>query len=139
MHERNLNSGFTLIELMIVVVVVAILAAVAYPAYQNQVEQGHLSEGTVALTRFASELERCYSRFGSYNDDNCDAHQAALNGTYYSESDTYQITVDDNPNSFEAEAVRKEATSLNKCGTLVLRHTGEKEVDGASKTAEECW
>ncbi len=140
MYRVRRQTGFTLIELMIVVVIIAILAAVGYPAYQSQVEKSNLSEGRAALTQFASQLERCYSRFGAYNDDDCDAHAAARNDNYYSENDTYKITVDDNANTFAATAEREKATSLNKCGDLTLTHTGQKGVSGgASKSADECW
>ncbi len=35
MTLRKSSSGFTLIELMVVVVIVAVLTLVAYPAYQS--------------------------------------------------------------------------------------------------------
>jgi type IV pilus assembly protein PilA len=40
-------SGFTLIELMIVVAIIAILAAIAFPAYQDYVIRSQVSEGPV--------------------------------------------------------------------------------------------
>lgn len=53
------QSGFTLIELMIVVAIVAILAAVALPAYQNYTKKAKMTELVAATGALKTTAEIC--------------------------------------------------------------------------------
>jgi type IV pilus assembly protein PilE len=59
-------SGFTLIELMIVLAVLAILSAFAYPSYVETVLKGRRSEARAALAELMQQQERHMTQAGSY-------------------------------------------------------------------------
>lgn len=58
--------GFTLIEVLVVLVIVGILCAVAYPSYLEHVRKAHRAEVTGLLLQNAHRLERHFARQGSY-------------------------------------------------------------------------
>lgn len=61
------QRGFTLIEMMLVVVVLGILAAIALPSYQEHVRQARRAEVSAVLLENAQLLERHYTRHGAYD------------------------------------------------------------------------
>ena len=60
------RSGFTLIELMIVVAIVAILAAVALPAYNDYVRRSKLAEAHAALSDLRVKMEQWFQDSRTY-------------------------------------------------------------------------
>lgn len=70
MSRRNSREiGFTLIEVMVVVVIVGILATIAYPSYQDVVRQTRRSDGLSALMDVMSRQERSFTDFNRYTDN----------------------------------------------------------------------
>ena len=62
----NMQKGFTLIELMIVVAIVGILASIAVPAYGNYVLRGKLTEASTELAAMRVKLEQYYQDTRTY-------------------------------------------------------------------------
>ena len=60
------QSGFTLIELMIVVAIIAILAAIALPAYQDYVARSQVSEAASLASGARTAVAEQYANVGSF-------------------------------------------------------------------------
>jgi type IV pilus assembly protein PilE len=55
------QRGFTLIEMMIVLVIIGVLAAVALPSYENSVLKGHRRTAQADLMAFSQAMEKEYA------------------------------------------------------------------------------
>ena len=62
---KKAQSGFTLIELMIVVAIIGILAAIALPAYQTYTAKAKFSEVIMATSSLKTAVELCTMSNGS--------------------------------------------------------------------------
>ncbi len=91
--KRN-QSGFTLIELMIVVAIIGILAAIAIPAYQRYVIRSQVAEGLNLSSGAQASVAEFIMENGVWPADNTAAGLPAgaqIRGDY-----TKQVTVEDN-------------------------------------------
>ena len=73
---RKHQSGFTLIELMIVIAIIGILAAIAIPAYQDYLVRTQVSEGFALASGSKVAVAEFYSNKGTWPGDNDEAGQA---------------------------------------------------------------
>ena len=119
-------SGFTLIELMIVVAIIAILTAIAYPAYTKYVYRSRRSDAYAGLNQAQAVLERCYAQYFSYKPvssvGTCPSPPATSPQGYYSitpavTSSTYTITATPAPGSPQANDVNCPSYSIDQGGT----------------------
>ena len=66
------NKGFTLIEIIIVIVILGIMAAVALPKITGQIDRGRLPQGLEQLGKIQREQDQCLQMEGT-SVTNCDS------------------------------------------------------------------
>lgn len=133
MHPSRSHSGFTLIELVIVIAIVGILTAIAVPAYRDQVMKTRRATAAGDLQSLAQALERFNTLNATYVGANC-ATLAPTND-FYAYSCTEQTRT-----RFAARAVPAGDQTNDRCGTLTLDSAGVRGVTGGTVTdATLCW
>src|SRR5476649_2019373 len=63
---KQVQKGFTLIELMIVIAIIGILAAIAIPAYQNYTIRAQVTEGLTLADGWKTAIAEYYSNRGTW-------------------------------------------------------------------------
>lgn len=144
---RRSQSGVTLIELMVVCVVVAILGAIALPSYRQYMIRTNRTEAKAALMSAAGGMERCFTRFSSYDNADCEIlgdYDAGGTGQL-TEGGHYAIKLESAPTAteFTLEAIPKGGQlDDTKCGTLSIDQAGRQFASEKADPVEavrECW
>ena len=142
--KRADSRGFTLIELMVVVVIVSILMAIAIPSYKSSIRKSRRTDAKTALLDLAGREERYNSTNGSYTSAAGFLGYAALpsvvGGGYYTiAAPTVVAGTATTVASFTITATPVAGSDQAKdtvCGAFTLTSTGVQSVSG---TATDCW
>jgi len=147
MCNSVLQKGFTLIELMIVVVIIGVLAAIAYPSYVDNTRTANRTAAQADLMQLASFMERRFTENNSYlilngtNDPisaaTCSTSAGctpALDPSITHDDYNYSFSATPSATAFVLQAVPQNAQASDKCGTMTYSNTGDKQ-----PTLANCW
>lgn len=139
------RRGFTLIEILLVVAVIGILAAIAYPAYLDQVRKSRRGQVKADLTELAQILERNFTEANRYDQNSAGVALAIGTAPLFNQSPragtaNYTITLPTlTASTFTLNAARANAQVGDPCGTYTLNQAGIRGVTGGTLTAADCW
>lgn len=161
-HAAHPVRGFTLIELMIVVVIIGIIAAVAIPAYRGSIMKSNRSAAKAALLDLAGREEKYYSLANTYAPDANNANSLGVQLYGTGSTVTFPINVPatgkalytisaptvtaavpatattaGTPATFTINAVPVAGTiqANDQCGTFTINSAGQQTVSGSGS----CW
>ena len=148
---KKIQSGFTLIELMIVVAIIGILAAIAIPQYQNYVARAQMSEALSLASGGKVALAEYFSTKGEFPDDNTDAGMEThtdIKGKYVTSVTVSRVEAVDGvaadvaDDGIEVTAVTGQGiltVDMDETGTHTLLKGGEMKLTGTSTGGSITW
>jgi len=119
-------AGFTLIELMMVVVIVAVLTLVAYPAYQSYTVKANRAEAKSYLMDVAQKQQLYFNDSRSYAENAATLYTVAPARVASNYAVVFEITTTTPPPTFVIRANPIAGTLQADDGTLSISNTGEK-------------
>ena len=133
LRTRHSQHGFTLIEIMIVVVIIAILTSIALPSYNEHVRKARRADARAGLLQAQQWLERASTATGVY--------PTTLPTTLtWSGDSSKHYTIGFAAGNTNAAYTLEATPSLAdpKCGKLTLTNAGVRGSNG-SDSVTDCW
>lgn len=142
MRIRAKYHGFTLVEVMVVLVILGILTAVALPMYQETTRKSRRSEAMRELMELASRQERFYAQNSTYTNEI--VGELGLNWqSEFTSNQYYQLFVfqcvdeADFSRCYVLEARPQDDQAEDQCGVLWVDSQGRREANGPP--GYKCW
>lgn len=138
------NKGFTIIEMMVVLLIISILAAVAYPRYNETIQRSYRAEGQAFLSEVAARQERYFAQNNHYIIPDAGADSSALSqlglvSPAQSATKKYQLEITLEESDGGYTLIAQQQFNDLKCGDLTLNALGIKGLINTDKTVAECW
>ena len=147
--QQTTQTGFSLIEVMVVTAIIAVLAAIAYPTYTEHIAKSRRATAKATLLQAAQWLEREYTVSGSYARR---GNGATINATVLADAplpartesaDFYTLSfVAGQPTggTYTLQMAPTARMTSDRCGTFTLNQAGTKALAaGDAALAKSCW
>ena len=137
--------GFTLVELMIILVIAAILITIAVPSYRRYVLRSQRIDATMALTRIQAAQEKYFLQYNRYAPDLTPLPPAGLALSDVSDGGYYDIGLNrPDAMSYNAKATPRAGsgqTDDTRCAVYEVDHNGVRRAmdSGGADRTNECW
>ncbi|MFK8079794.1 MAG: type IV pilin protein [Granulosicoccus sp.] len=139
-NNKRYHSGFTLIEVLIVVAILGIVAAIAIPSYSRYVINANRTDAISFLSEVAGEQQRYFSQNNAYAN--------AMSDLGYGDQDTslspegyYTVSIQTINNTryilSATPVVGGRQAKDTKCNVFTLDSTGSRANTGGEDT--DCW
>lgn len=139
------NSGFTLVEVAVVLAILGLLSALALPSYRESVRKSHRADAHISLSSLATQQEKFYFRGSTYADDFSDivAGLPANTRSIDSNEGYYTITLSASTDlrswSMTAAAQGDQLDDID-CNEITLNSFGAKTArDWRGDVSDACW
>jgi len=133
------SAGFSLIEMLIVLVLVGILTAIAIPTYNEYIRRSHRAEARAGLLQAAHWLERAATAAGVYPDDALPSALGGVPGGRYVIERTKPSDAKHAATHFELTATPQAGQAADRCGIFTLNQAGERGLRSNTLSVADCW